>query len=508
MGATSPQVPTDSYPEKAAHVLPTMPQGTAAPQVYGFDGTGFDPLPFSTPTLAWPPDPYQTDLIAADFTANGQGWVAGDPAGLVADWRQPTGSTAPPEPRPGPPDGTVESSPLLTTTAAGGTSPCEGPPPSTFAYSDMPTADSYLWSSISAVPTGDDALAGGQVWPLSGDSAFASAEPNQDGAAEPVIVHAECDGSITATRFFAADPLHPGALVDADRAGTVTAIAANADNDAWAATSPGGIDRHNPSVLNAYFLPPHLYRLTDTQSPTADAALPGDDNETRPPNLQQDAPPPAEPPPPTGPGTITVIDTSSSQILAPAPVANARGTRDGPAALYDVRSKLVGRGRFVKLHLIFRLRRPVTLGAEALRHRRVVSRAALHRFSGRTGQIVLPLDTKDYPTQVRFTTDQPSVTLRNPGRRLSGTVTLRAAARPYRRRRIASVSYQYAAAAGQRLWYTIGIATAPPWAVSFPTAGLAAGRYDLRAIATDDAGVSGVSPLLSDRTIAAVTGGA
>ena len=500
VGASSTTPPREQEPADTA--LPTTPQGNAPPQLFGSSGDVFDPLPFSAPTLQWPSDPYRTDLVAADFTPDRQGWVAGNPAGLLP-FTESTGPVLPQSPRLGPPVGMVEPAPLMTTTASGGTSSCTAPPASTFTYSDEPSAaDSYLWSSISAVPTGDDAFAGGQTWPGTGNPVYeqvgstiepapdGTSEPDQTGHGVPVIVHAQCDGSITTTVFFAPDPLHPGTLAPADDTGAVTALAASAANDAWASTSRGLLPTDTQG--GAQFQPPQLYRLTDGQPP---AALAGDDNESRPPDLQQDAPPPPEPPPPSG-APVVIVESSSSTILSPAPALKPKPTRDGPAALYDVRSKLEGRGQHVTLDITFRLRRPVTLGAQALRHRRIVSSAPLRHFSKRRGQILLKLDTKDWPTAVRFTTDQPAVTLRNPGRRLSGSVRLSAVARPYRHRRIVSVSYQYSAS-GKGLWYTIGTATSSPWSLAFATGQLTAGRYDLRAVASDNAGVSGVSPVLS-----------
>jgi hypothetical protein len=141
------------------------------------------------------------------------------------------------------------------------------------------------------------------------------------------------------------------------------------------------------------------------------------------------------------------------------------------------------------------------MGAEALRDGRVVSSTPLRHFTGKSGQLVLAIDAKHYPTQVRFTSDAPTVKLANPGQRLSGTVTLRATAVPYRARRIASVSFEYSPS-DKGLWTTIATATKAPWTVSFATTGVASGSYDLRAVATDNADVSGVSAILAKRSIA------
>ena len=292
----------------------------------------------------------------------------------------------------------------MTTTASSGTSSCTAPPASTFTYSDEPSAaDSYLWSSISAVPTGDDAFAGGQTWPGTGDPVYeqvgATVEPAPDGTSEPdqtghgvpVIVHAQCDGSITTTVFFAPDPLHPGTLAPADDSGAVTAIAANAANDAWAATSRGLLPLNTEG--GSQFQPPHLYRLTDGQPP---AALAG--TTTRVVRLICSRTPPASGARPAvgrpgGYRRILVLDH-------PQPGAGAQAEADPgwPGRALRLRSKLEGRGQHLTLQITFRLRRPVTLGAQALRHRRIVGSAPLRHFSKRRGQILLELSTKDWPT--------------------------------------------------------------------------------------------------------------
>jgi hypothetical protein len=485
---------TPVYPTSSAGTpLPAEPDGTPPPELYGSSGGAFGPLAFAAPTASIPTDPFRTDLVAVDFGPDRQGWVAGNPAGLVASSAGAAGFTGSaalfrPQSRAGPPVDATAPAPLVTSTASGADSTCSAPPTDRFTYSASPSDpdDAFLWSSISVIPGTDDALAGGVIWPAS-----AGPGPDEDRAPEPVIVDATCDGTTTTTRFEIADPnpTYVGSATaltaPADRDGTITAIAANAVNDAWAATSYGGLDENVSGETDAYNEAPHLYRLTDGQPPDAAA---GNDDEQRPLTLQFDPAPIPEPPAPT------------PAPPPPPPVVTQTPTRDPLPSIYDVKSKLVGK-KELKLYLTFKLRRPVTLGAQALRDGRVVSSAPLHHFTGKTGQLVLAIDAKAYPTQVRFTSDSPIVALANPGGSLSGTVRLRASATPYRGRRIVSVSFEYSPS-GKGLWTTIGTATAAPWTVEFSTSGVAAGRYDLRAVASDNAGVSGVSPLLTKRSIA------
>jgi Big-like domain-containing protein len=472
--------------------LPAQADGTPPPQLYGSSGGAFAPVPFAPTTAALPGDPYRTDLVALDFGPDRQGWVAGNPAGTA-----PPAGVAPtgvrPRPRSDPAYDATAPAPLLTTTPAGTGSTCSAPPADRFTYSAAAdgSTDSFLWSSISVIPGTDDALAGGEIWaPPTGGP-----DPDEDGASEPVIVDARCDGTTTTTRFPIPDPtftfgdgVSSGAtaasVAPADHQGYVTAIAANAVNDAWAATTGGVFTL--PDSTDSVHERPHLYRLTDGQPPAAQA---GDDDETRPLNLQFDPPPTPLPPPPPAPAP------------APAPPVVAQTpTRDPLPTVYAVSSK-IHHGKGLSIYLTFRLRRPVTLGAQALFRGRVISTAPLHHFTGKSGRLVLPVDVKHFPTALRFTGDTPKVTLANPGERLSGTVTLRATATPYKGRRIDSVSFEYSRS-GKGLWSTIATATAAPWTASFATAALTPGRYDLRAIATDDARVSGVSAVLGKRTVA------
>lgn len=181
----------------------------------------------------------------------------------------------------------------------------------------------------------------------------------------------------------------------------MAAVAVNAPNDAWAASTNGSV--RSPDPLNPISYPqrPHLYRLTDGQPPSAPA---GDDYEPRPtvftldPPVYVEAPPAYAPPPPTH-TTVKKRGRRRTKKLKP--------------AVYDVRTQLrrAPDGSFA-LVVAFKVRRPVTIGVQALRHRAVVAASGLERFRGRRGRLVLKLDVHRWPTGIRFVTP--------PARRRSG----------------------------------------------------------------------------------------
>jgi hypothetical protein len=370
--------------------LPPQPDGAPPAQLFGWTGAGFSPLGFTPPTVPQPGDPYRTDLVSVDIDAQAQGWVAGDPEGYRAKFE--AGPDAPPA-NGRPVSSSPEPAPLVPVSPAGASTSCTGPSQSRFtytsnllaSYSEEALPGAFLWSSIAAVPAAGEALAGGRMRP-----AAAGRGPNEDTIGEPSIAQVSCDGKASVTRFRISDPTWSGPelspLAPADRGGTVTAIAASTSNDAWAATSKGEL--RLPGSISPYFEPPHIYRLTDGGPP---AAPEGDDVEPRPLELQLDPPilvlePPPPPPPPPAP--MTVVKKHRVRLRS---------------AVYDVRAKVHGR-KHLSLYLIFRLRRPVTLGAEALRHRQIVGIARPRRFTGHRGQLVMPLDRKHWPTKVRFIT--------------------------------------------------------------------------------------------------------
>jgi hypothetical protein len=370
--------------------LVTKAPGAPPTQFYGSKGEAFSPLafapvtapPFTTPQSG---DPYRTDLVAVDFDSAGSGWVAGNPAGLRVEPKPLPHDPSPPEARPFSPTTAPQPSPLLPVSSSGGTSACEGPPGERFSYTAEPAATAatgaFLWSSIAVFPLSGEALAGGHM-----RSATAGPGPNENtSASEPVIVRAGCNGSTTATRFRIPDPTHPGATAPASRESAVTALAANAGNDAWASTGEGG--------LPGFIEPPHLYRFSNGQQPEAPE---GDDLEERPgppeekPRIVFELPP--EEPPRAAPPTVT--QTTQSVRL--------------PSAVYDVKAKLHTARRhghlILSLYLTFRLRRPFTVGAQALRGKRVVSVARPRYFAGKTGLLILTLNRKRWPTKVHFIT--------------------------------------------------------------------------------------------------------
>jgi hypothetical protein len=279
--------------------------------------------------------------------------------------------------------------------------PCAGTPPGAFAYANAPDGnDAFLWSSISAFPTGGAALAGGQMRPAPAGSSL-----NNDGSREPVVVRVSCEGTPVVTRFRIPDPTYANPatapLVPADRRGTVTSVAANAVNDGWAATTHGVL--LPPSDPTGGFTNdierPHLYRLTDTQAPLAPA---GDDNEPRPLVFEPDPPifveEPADPEPPPPPDTtVAQIGPTTTKRIKLKP------------AIYGVRARVrTSKRGSVTLNLTFRVRRRVTIGVQALRRRTVVSSSGLKRFEAPRGKLVLKLDRRHWPTRIRFVTPRPA----------------------------------------------------------------------------------------------------
>ncbi len=360
-------------------------EGAPPPEMQASNGGPFAPLPFTPPTSQQEHDPYRTDLVAVDFDAAGEGWVAGNPAGLRAASRhefRPASPSLPPPP-----------SPLVPVSTSGASTTCAGPAEGRFtftppAFNPVEPPNSFLWSSIAVIPGSGEALAGGSLLPRKeGAEQDPNARPLEG---EPVIAQAACDGTTTVTRFHVEDPTYSGSppkpLAPADREGYVSAIAANATNDAWAATTPGSLTTGSGGALTSVAQPPHLYRLTDGANPDAPE---GDDLEERPLELQLDPPivvlePPPPPPPPPPPAAVTTVHRVKL-----------------PPAIYGVKARLHGKHRF-SLYLSFRVRRPITVGAQALRRGRIVSEVTPRRFTGHRGLLILKLDRKRWPTKVRF----------------------------------------------------------------------------------------------------------
>ena len=268
-------------------------------------------------------------------------------------------------------------------------------------------------------------------------------------------MQAGCDGSTVETTFQTADPTYTPAgvapLVAGDREGSVTAVGANAPNDAWAATTGGTLWPFNTapnetSTATAVPQPPHLYQLTNGLAPQAPA---GDDNDEpgRAVDTTADAPIVVIEPPAPAPVAVAV------KVKAPPP-----RTKTLPPAVYDVQSHVVG----TTLYLTFMVRRSTTLGAEAIHDGVVVATSGLHHFTPGTGQLVVPLSRSEWPTGLEFYTDLPTSTLANPGSKLSGTVRLTATASAYTGRHVVSVLFQYSPA-GKDRWYDIATVKRAPW---------------------------------------------
>ena len=107
-------------------------------------------------------------------------------------------------------------------------------------------------------------------------------------------------------------------------------------------------------------------------------------------------------------------------------------------------------------------------------------------------------NTTSIQTTVKVDTDSPSVSLTDPGTPLAGTVSLAASASD------ASTDIQQVvferAPAGGSTWTTIGTDSAAPYTTSWNTGSVADGDFDLRAVATDNAGNSNTS-LVANRHV-------
>jgi hypothetical protein len=427
-----------SRPTRERELIPARPSapgtpGAAPPELFrsvSYEFTlarlgGSSALPFAPPTDpqdgeetegtkrpldpgagAWK-DPYRTDLVAVGFNEAGQGWVAGNPAGLRANWQCTTECGQPAERRI---VGAEAPAPLVPVSLSGQEAKCTGATfaPEKLSFSPLATPSglgSFLWSSLAVVPASGEAatpaageaLAGGFTHPTSAEGE--PTEMNRPGGPEPVIAQASCDGAMIFTRFRTREaPEQENTehfeTVAADRGGTVIAISASAKNDAWAATSEGKlIGRLKPEISpperETVLEAPHLYQLTDGRAPEAPE---GNEEEERPVELQENPPifvfePEPETPLPPTPPPITTVETQHEQ-----------------PAVYGVKALLRHVGSKFSLYLSFKLRRPITLGAQGLLRGRVVARARARHFTGHRGTLILQLDRKHWPTKIRFTT--------------------------------------------------------------------------------------------------------
>jgi hypothetical protein len=333
----------------------TQPDGSPPPQLFSSTGGAFAPLAFSPPTNPQPGDPYRTDLVAVDFDAAGEGWVAGDPTTntpLAAD-----------------------ASPLVRISTAGTPLPCPGTPTDAF-----PGA-THSWYSIGVFPGGDAVAGGTMVGP--------------GGATEPVLARVSCTASPTVANPLipdptAADPATAPPIVDQSAA--ILSVAVNATNDAWAASTDGTI----PTTAfggAAAVGPPQLYHWTDGQTPLAPA---GNDDEPRPLVVTQEPSIFVLAPPTVVTPTVTIQTTSKVGTVK-------KKVKKVAAPVYDFGNRLSSRranGTFV-LSITFKVRGPIRFGLKALRHGKLVSSSGLHSFTkGKRGKLTLTLEPKRWPTKI------------------------------------------------------------------------------------------------------------
>jgi hypothetical protein len=354
----------------AAATTLTRPDGTPAPQLLSSTGGLFSPLSFSPQTLSGRVGSQATSLVAVAFNNSGQGWIAGEPSGFT-----PSGGTS---------TDTLQDAPLAPIAQDGTPTACPDLPASAFTVDETGAATSYLWDALGVMPD-DTAIAGGETLVV---------PPQSNPQIEPVLVHAECNGPATVIQFRVADPENPtGPDIPADGGGGISAVAANAMNDAWAASTSGTEIGH--LLSGPLFQPPHLYHFTDGGTPNAPA---GDDRESRQPITTQQQqtffaiqPPVIVPPPRKRKTIVRHLKLKHRTVKLPPP-------------LYDVSQPAVLRlgPHLYSLTLSFKVRSRITIGLEGIRAGAVVSSSGTHTFSGGVGRLVLMLTPKRWPTALRF----------------------------------------------------------------------------------------------------------
>src|SRR5262249_31663434 len=106
-----------------------------------------------------------------------------------------------------------------------------------------------------------------------------------------------------------------------------------------------------------------------------------------------------EPPPP-----------EPEPLPAPPPVVQQQAPKPKPKkllpAVYGVHpSKPRKAGHTFTLYISFKVRRPVSIGIEALRGGKVISKSGVKRFTGKRGRLALKkLTRKRWPTKIRWVT--------------------------------------------------------------------------------------------------------
>jgi hypothetical protein len=365
--------------------LPAAPDGSPPSQVFGSQGGPWTPVRYSPSTS--PLATGTTDLTAISANAEGDVWVAGSPNHNVTTENPPQTAPAPLE--------------RLTDT---GTSVCAAQGPGGNGFT-LAFPNGYQWEALSTFPDGS-ALAGAHYYnsAISWSNPFVPPVPDS----EPQLVDAAC-GQVSGPpeppiEFRRQDPLvlpadqTPATLIPADENGYVSAVAANASNDAWAATTDGAWPFSNAGgTEHGGFLAPHFYEWTDGQTPDAPA---GNNLEARPSVFTLS-------PPVYIVGSPTVVVTPGA-VTTTKKKGKAKKRKLKPA-IYDIHDKLArsSNGSYI-LYLTFKVRRPVTIGLEGLRGHTVVASTGLKHFTRRTGQLALTLDRKHWPTRLSLVTPKKS----------------------------------------------------------------------------------------------------
>jgi hypothetical protein len=363
--------------------LSAAPDGSPPAQVFGSQGGPWTPLTYTSGASPLPNG--TTDLTAVSANSEGDVWAAGGPNHIV------TTSSAPP----------TAPAPLERLTETGAPVACSGYDANTFTFANP---NGYQWQALSTFPDPDGgALAAAQYGneALTWGNPFVPTGVSGVPDSEPQLVHAACGQPPAVTEFRRPDPVvtdQSGApLIPADYGGYVSAVAANASNDAWAATTNGNWPNCPSSVCGGTeqsgTLAPHVYRLTDGEAPDAPA---GDDNESRP-SLFTLGPPVFQVEPPAVVVTPVVTTTTTTKATTT--------QRKLPPAIYDIHDKLrrSSHGNYT-LYVTFKVRRAVTIGLEGLRGRRVVTSTGLKHFNRPRGQLALKLDRKHWPTRISLVT--------------------------------------------------------------------------------------------------------
>lgn len=381
------------------------------PQLFSVVGNLIQARTLPVPTNSLPGDPFRTDLAFVDLDDQGNGWTAGNPAGTNPVWTDSGASAGAVRGR-APGDSTTDFSPLVPIGPNGPVTDCAGPPADMFTYSALgDVTDDVLWTGLSMIPLAPRRAA----W------AGALFHEAQAPAQEAALIHFECGRPPVVYRFQAPDPsweppdpcprpCEPP-LIQASHDGFVTAVAANAPNDAWASTTQGIII----TSFGRFTQPARLYRWSDGLPP---AAPPGDDVEEPRPLPRADDPPEyiLEPPPPPPPPPVL----TTTRRLGPA-IDRIRIKAKRKVKL--VRRRVSYRGRTVManvrtvettLYITFRVRRPARVQVLGLRRSRVVARTKSRRFkAGRRGRLVMRPDPKRWPKRFKFNVKSPPNSSRN-----------------------------------------------------------------------------------------------